>query len=175
MSDAELQKVESVMFKINQSGEVGMGLLWKDGALYLSISEVMLTDGDRWYSIPFKDLKDIGTDEENIVLKIDGAEIRIKGENAERLMALRHLLLPLIDGIPAKDELMVDMIKILLIGIKEKEIIAALLKRSPEEVKKLMESAEKNGYVAEYEVTDKGKSLLSSEEVDMMRKAGVKI
>ena len=152
-----------------------MGLLWKDGSLYLSISGLMLTDGDRWYSIPFKDLKDIEADEGEILLKIDGAEIRIKGENAERLMALRHLILPLIDGVPKEDELTVDVIKMLLIGIKDRDVIGALLKKDPADIERIMENAEKNGYISGYDVTGKGKALLSPEDMEMLRKAGVKL
>ena len=176
MSDAEIRKVESVMFQISQSEDMGIELLWKDGSLYLSISGLIITDGDRWYSIPFKELKKIeSVDEGEITLKIDGASIRIKGKNAERLMALKHLILPLIDGFPRNEELMVDMIKMLLIGIKEEKIMAAIMKRGLEEIKELMKRAEDEGYISGYEVTTKGRSLLSPEDIEVLRKAGVEI
>jgi hypothetical protein len=175
MSEGPLQKVESVMFQINQDGETGVGLIWKGGTLYLSISELMLTDGEKWYSIPFAELEDISKEEEGVELRIEGANIRIKGENAERLMALRHLLLPLVEKKPENEELMVDVIKLYLIGIKDKEVIASLLKRTVVEIDGVIKNLEKDGYMSENRVTEKGVSLLSEEDIETLKKAGVRI
>ena len=176
MSETELQKVESVAFQINSDDDVGLGLVWKDGSLYLSISKIVLTDGERWYAIPFKDLHDIKAGDEGCIsLKIEGAEIKVKGENADRLMALRHLLLPLIDRKVEDGRLMEELLKILLLGIKNREVIASLLKRDLSTVDDLMESAERLGYVLGDEVTPKGKSILPDKDREMMRKAGVDI
>ncbi len=177
MADTEFQKVDTIMFRISQEhDDVGMELMWRDGSIYLSISKVMITDGERWYAIPFEELRGIDAlDDDSINLRIEGVDIRVRGENAERLMALRHLLLPLIDNVPKDGELLRDIIKLLLLGIKDREIIASLLKRSAEEIAKIMESAEGDAYITDGEVSEKGKSLLSKEEKEMIEKAGVRI
>lgn len=176
MNEVELQKVETVTFQISQEDGAGMSLIWKDGSLYLSISTLVLTDGKEWYSIPFRELRDIAMGDEGcITLKIEGAEIKMKGKNAERLMALRHLLLPLIERRPDEKELMESLIKLMLIGINDRRIIAAILRRSVEKVKELIKEGEKRGYISGISITSKGKSLLSEEEKENMRRAGVKI
>ncbi len=176
MADTELQKVETVMFQISHGDGVGVSLMWKDGSLYLSVSKIMITDGERWYAVPFEDLKDVSAgDEGYISLKIDGAEIKIRGESAERLMAFRHLLLPLIEKRPEDEEILEELIKMILLGIKDKRVIASLLKRDVSAIEDAMKKAEKLGYIDGGRVTEKGKSILSDEEKEIMRKAGVDV
>ncbi len=177
MTDTEFQKVDTIMFRISQEhDDVRMELMWRDGSIYLSISNVMITDGERWYAIPFEELRGIDVlGDDSISLRIEGAHIRVRGENAERLMALRHLLLPLIESVPEDGELLRDLIKLLLLGIKDEDIIASLLKRDRNEICRIMENADMEGYLEGSEVTVKGKSLLSEEEREIIEKAGVKI
>ncbi len=174
MASTHLKKVETIMFQISQEDSAGMELLWKDGSLYLSLSKLMIDDGNIWYAIPFEELRDIEAgDDGGITFKIEGANLRIRGESAERLMALRHLLLPLIERKTEDGELIGELVKLLLLGIKDREIIASLLKRDVRTISALIKEAEEKGYTAGMSVTEKGKSLLSAEEKEMIEKAGV--
>lgn len=176
MANIRLKKVETIRFQISQKDSAGMELLWKDGSLYLSLSKLLLNDGNIWYAIPFEELRDIeAEDDGKITFKIEGAELRIRGDSAEKLMALRHLLLPLIESKIEDGELMEELVKLMLLGINRKEVMASLLKRDVNTIAAVMKEAEEKGYISDMTVTEKGWGLLSTEEKEMMEKMGVQI
>ena len=96
------QKYEDVEFVINQTTEnFKANLIWKKGGLYLSLSGLFLTDGTVWYELPVKDLNNISIIREEplkLKFKIPSFDVVISGDHAERLLALRHFLLPYISG-----------------------------------------------------------------------------
>lgn len=105
MSEISLKKVQNVSFSvIFQALEPEIGIFWKDGGLYLSYSRLLLDDEKgKWYEIPFKEISSIELEEEgkDVVLNFrfgGSGGLRVKGENKETLLALRHFLLPLIGG-----------------------------------------------------------------------------
>ncbi len=168
---SELQKVGNVSFRIVDKN-LDMGFTWKDGVLYLTLQNVMLTDGDTWYEIPIKELRDIEAEkDESISFVVENMSLNIKGKSAERLLALRHLLLPLIDGSPTGSELTESVIKLLLLGIDDLDVQASLLKREPEEIRDVISKAEKEGLIKSGIVTEKGKAFLTPEERELLEKA----
>jgi len=104
MSEISLKKVQSVSFSvIFPALEPEIGILWKEGGLYLSYSRLLLDDEKgKWYEIPFKEISSIELEEEGkeavLNFRFGSGGLRVKGENKETLLALRHFLLPLIGG-----------------------------------------------------------------------------
>ncbi|MGM0510332.1 MAG: hypothetical protein ACQESD_04305, partial [Thermoplasmatota archaeon] len=94
------QKVDNVSFAIEQEDpDVRLNLVNKEGALYLSLSDLFLREDGNWYEIPIEKLQDIEVlSKEPLELKfsIPSLNIKVRGEYAEKLLALRHLLLPYI-------------------------------------------------------------------------------
>ena len=166
---SELQKVGDISFRI-QDENMDMSFLWKDGELYLTLHTVMLTDGNIWYEIPIKDLKDIEVgDDSSVRFVVDSMSLGIKGRSAERLLALRHLLLPLIEGKTGKD-LEEGIVKLMLLDIDDLRIISSLLKRDTEEVRGAIRKAEMNGLIHNGKVTEKGMRFLPEEDMEILEK-----
>ncbi len=169
----KLQKVGEITFRISDAGaENGLNLVWKGGALYISLSDMMMTDGDVWYEVPFRSLEDIGNPDEGVItLVAENVSITLKGAQAERLMALRHLLLPLTERRPEDGELMRDFLKLLLVGIKDKDVISSLIKRDLKTVDELAAEAKSKGYVSdELDVTEKGKRKLPPDVMGLLKR-----
>jgi hypothetical protein len=141
----ELHKVENVDFKINQGpvSEGNINLILKEGELYLSLENLVLTDGKRWYDLPINELENIQIiSEEPVTLRfqLSSLEVLVTGKYAERLLALRHFLLPYIQ--PKREEIMKENIKYLLkfwtLGIRDAQALAMLLPLTLEETNKLI-------------------------------------
>ena len=162
------QKYENVEFVINHSADesIKLSLVWKKGGLYLSLSGLFLTDGSTWYELPVKDLENISviSDEPlKLRLKIPSLDIMISGQRAERLLALRHFLLPSISG-GGKEDKMNSLLRFSALGIKEKEILSKLLDIEALKIDELITAAQDKGLMgADGELTDKGNSLISNE------------
>lgn len=165
-----MQKVGNVTFRIVDSN-LDMGFLWKDGTLYLTLNNVMLTDGNIWYEIPIKNLERIDREGGAVSFEVESMTLTVKGKNAERLMALRYLLLPLIEGTSSDDDLTESIIKLMLLGIREESIMASLLKRDVEDVRASVSYAENNGLIRNGEVTEKGKKMLPPDERALLEEA----
>ena len=169
----KLQKVEEITFRVSDAdAESGLNLVWKDGALYISLSDMMMTDGNVWYEVPFRSLEDIGNPDEGVITLIaENVSITLKGAQAERLMALRHLLLPLIERMPEDGELMRDFLKLLLVGIKDRNVISSLIKRDMNTVDELIDEAKSKGYISDgLDVTELGKRSLPRDVMGLLKR-----
>lgn len=159
------KKYENVEFVINYSGEdsIKLSLVWKKGGLYLSLSGLFLTDGSTWYELPVKDLENISIVSENplkLRLKIPSLDILISGQRAERLLALRHFLLPSISDGSGADKLN-SLLRFSALGIKEIEVLSKLLDVDDQKVEDLISVAKDKGYInQEDELTELGKSQI---------------
>lgn len=96
----EVKKVETVAFSVNLlDDDVNVQLKWKNGELYLAISDILVGVGDTFYEIPIKDIKNIEiVDEKPLKLRLtlNDAIVTISGRSDEKLRAMRHLLLPFV-------------------------------------------------------------------------------
>jgi hypothetical protein len=168
---SELQKVGDISFRIWDEN-MDMRFLWKDGELYLTLHTVMLTDGNAWYEIPIKDLRNIEVvDERTVRFVVDKMNLSIKGKRAERLLALRHLLLPLIEGETERD-IEEGVLKLMLLDIDDPMIISSLLKKDAEEVRAAILKAEMKGFIHDGKVTEKGMRSLPEEDIKLLEKVG---
>jgi hypothetical protein len=162
------QKYENVEFVINHSGDDGikLSLVWRRGGLYLSLSGLFLTDGSTWYELPVKDLENITvlSDEPlKLRLKIPSLDIMVSGQRAERLLALRHFLLPSISNEGESDKLR-SLLRFLALGIQEKELLCKLLGIEQQAVDDLIGIACEKGLITQDKcLTDAGSIMLSSE------------
>jgi hypothetical protein len=168
------QKYEDVQFIISQDGdgEPNLNLVWKDGSLFLSLSGLFISDGDTWYELPVKDLVNVNViNEEPLQLrfKIPALDVVVTGKRAERLLALRHFLLPYIkkekDGSGLK-----GLIKFWAVGIFDLDILARLMSADEAVVVRYIQEAKATGLISEDgRVTEKGLNLLSASERNVLK------
>jgi hypothetical protein len=168
------QKYEDVQYIISQDGdgEPNLNLVWKDGSLFLSLSGLFISDGDTWYELPVKDLVNVNViNEEPLQLrfKIPALDVVVTGKRAERLLALRHFLLPYIkrekDGSGMK-----GLVKFWAVGIMEIDILARLMGEEEAGVVQMMQEAKRGGLISEDgRVTEKGLALLSANERTVLK------
>lgn len=67
------------------------------GKLYITYDCLLLSDGESWYQIPLKEVKDIRNldhDDPSLLLDMSSLNVFIRGSKANILSALRHYLLP---------------------------------------------------------------------------------
>lgn len=164
------RKYENVEFVINHStDDVKLSLIWKKGGLYLSLSGLFLTDGDTWYELPVRQLENISVISDSplkLRIKIPSLDIMISGERAEKLLALRHFLLPYISG--EKDD---DEVKALLrfwgIDIRDVNVLSKLLNTESAKVVKLIDEAKAKGLIDENgDLSSKGNNMFPKDEND---------
>ncbi|MFO7619031.1 MAG: hypothetical protein R6W91_05190 [Thermoplasmata archaeon] len=162
------QKYENVEFVINHAGEDGikLSLVWRKGGLYLSLSGLFLTDGSTWYELPVKDLENISvlSDEPlKLRLKIPSLDIMISGQRAERLLALRHFLLPSLSDEGGSDKLK-SLLRFKALGIREPELLSKLLNVELQKVEDLTSIAKEKGFMnANGTLTDTGNTFIQPE------------
>lgn len=170
------QKYDNVEFTINQTNEnFQANLIWKKGGLYLSLSGLFLTDGTVWYELPVKDLDNISIirdDPLKLKFKIPSFDVVVSGDHAERLLALRHFLLPYISGKKHDNETKA-LLKLWAMGIRDVHILKNLMGMDEERVEELIEDArkakvlQKNGDIGpngNAMLTDKERKFLGLEE-----------
>ena len=165
------RKYENVEFVINHSGEdsLKLSLIWKRGGLYLSLSGLFLTDGSTWYELPVKDLENISVVSEDplkLRLKIPSLDIMISGQRAERLLALRHFLLPSISDEGGADK-MKSLLRFRSQGINDKEVLSKLLNVDSQQIEDLSNLAIEKGYINEdFKLTELGNAQIVIKEED---------
>lgn len=162
------RKYENVEFVINHStDDVKLSLIWKKGGLYLSLSGLFLTDGETWYELPVRELENISVVSDSplkLRIKIPSLDIMISGERAEKLLALRHFLLPYISG--EKDD---NDVKALLrfwgIEIRDVNVLSKLLNTEPARVAKLIDEAKTKGLIdGNGDLSSKGNNMFPKNE-----------
>ena len=163
-------KVEEVRFGVNQQYEdMNIKLIWKEGGLYISISGIILNDGEKWYELPVGNLEDISIIEEDpitILFKSEALRVVITGKNAEKLSALRHFLLPYIHGTPTNEwRTLKSLLKIMSLGIQDIKTLSELLHVNEAEINNLINQARAEGIMdTNGELTAKGREMFSPEE-----------
>jgi hypothetical protein len=164
-------KYENVEFVINHAGDDGikLSLVWKKGGLYLSLSGLFLTDGSTWYELPVKDLENISvvSDEPlKLRLRIPSLDIMVSGQRAERLLALRHFLLPSISDEGGTDKLK-SLLRFRALGIKESDMLSKLLGVEIQKIEDLSGIAKEKGYIDnDGNMTETGVRFIQPGEVE---------
>ena len=166
------RKYEDVEFIIDQKTDnFKANLIWKKGGLYLSLSGLFLTDGTTWYELPVKDLDNISIIREEplkLKFKIPSFDVTISGDHAERLLALRHFLLPYISGGAHGNE-MKALLKLWAIGVREPSILKKLLGVDEEKVMELIQKARKDKVLHENgDIAPNGNNMLTDDERDFL-------
>ena len=162
-------KYEDVQFIISQNGdgEPTLNLVWKEGGLFLSLNGLILNEGDMWYEIPVSDLMNVNViNEDPLQLRftVPSLSVVITGKRAERLLALRHFLLPYI-GPTAQRDGMKALIKFWAVGVHDVEILSKLLGEESHHVISLVEKCRREGYIDKNDrVSETGLALLKPSE-----------
>ena len=173
----ELYKIENVDFSINHGivSEGSINLILKEGELFLSLENIILKDEKRWYDLPIKELENVEVISENpIILRFlsSSLELTVSGKYAERLLALRHFLMPYIH--PKRKEKMKDSIKSMIkfwsLGVRNLQAFANLLQLTVDEIRRLIVFAKEKGLISQDgKLTDKAYNMFSSEERELLR------
>ena len=133
----------------------------------MSLSGLFLTDGSTWYELPVKDLENISVVSEDplkLRLKIPSLDIMISGQRAERLLALRHFLLPSISDEGGADK-MKSLLRFRALGITEKDVLSKLLDVDSQQVDDLSNLAIEKGYINDdYKLTELGNAQIAVKE-----------
>jgi len=161
------RKYENVEFVINHStDDVKLSLIWKKGGLYLSLSGLFLTDGATWYELPVKELEKISVVSDTplkLRIKIPSLDILISGERAEKLLALRHFLLPYMAGETDGNELK-GLLRFWGMEIRDLDILSKLLKMEENEVEQLIKNAKLKGLIdGNGDLSPEGNDIFSDE------------
>ncbi len=177
----ELHKIENVDFSINHGliSDEDINLVWKEGELYLSVRNLVLKEKNRWYDFPLKELDNIQVICENptkLKFQLPSLEVIVSGEYAERLLALRHFLLPLIH--PKREELMKESLNTLIkfwhLGVRNPVALATIMPLTAEEIRKLANRAKEDGLITpKGRLTEKGYKRFEPEERNLLRKMEV--
>ncbi len=174
MEYLKVQKVDDVRFAILQDvADVKVDICLKEGEIYLSISDIYFKEGEKWYEIPLKKLEEIevlNKDPPELEFKIPSLKVKVEGEYAEKMMALRYLLLPYIEYYREKgDNKIRAVLKVWEMGIRRISAIADLLDLTESEVIDYIEEAREKNLLDGNEITPKGKRLLNaSQEIENM-------
>jgi hypothetical protein len=173
----ELHKVEDVDFRINQGPvtEGNINLILKEGELYLSLENLVLTDGKKWYDLPISELENVQViSEDPIKLKfqLPSVEVIVSGKYAERLMALRHFLLPYIQ--PKREAIMKEnmtfLFKFWTLGIRDPQPLAMLLPLTVDEIKKLISQAKDEKLIeSDGKLSDSALDMFSEKEKEILK------
>ncbi len=170
MSKLEVKKVEDVSFEIGARYD---GILWqmKNGSIYISLSNLLLTDGNRWYDVPIKNLEKVAILQEDplkIQLTLPNILIILTGGNADRLMALRHLLIPYLSKKGGED--IKALLKLWHLGIRNINGLKMLLYMSEEEIGQLITDARKRALIDnDGNITKRGMDIFNQEELNLMK------
>ncbi len=177
----ELHKIEDVDFSITQglASDQNINLVWKEGELYLSMKNIVLTDGKRWYDLPIKELENVQVISENptqLRFSMPSLEVIVTGKYAERLLALQHLLLPYLH--PKREKLMKDNLRTILkfwaLGVRNITALATLVPLTAEEVRKLIISAREEKLITTGDkLTKKAYERFSPEERELLQRLEV--
>lgn len=150
-------------------------MILKEGELYLSLKNIVLRDKKRWYDLPIKELENVEVICENpIKLKFQSpsVEVIVIGKYAERLLALRHFLMPYLH--PKRKEKMKDSLKTLIkfwsLGVRDPTAFTNLLQLTAEEIRKLITLAKEEKLITtEGKLTDKAYEMFSPDERKLLK------
>lgn len=171
------KKLEDVKYNITHSNEdLQLSLVWKEGEMFISVANLLLRDGETWYDIPVKDLRNVQiVSEEPLQLrfKLRFLDVNVSGERANRLLALRHFLLSYINGEGEGEEDAKELLKFWSVGITNPDALAILLETEKEEVEDLLAEVMSKGYLNEEgSITQKGLDLFPEEDREMLQRGG---
>ena len=173
----ELYKIEDVDFSINQGlvSEGSINLILIEGELFLSLKNIVFKDKKRWYDLPIKDIDNIEVVCENptkLRFQSPSLEVIVTGKYAERLLALRHFLMPYIH--PRRKEKMKDSLKNLIkfwsLGVRDHSTFATLLQLTAKETQKLITLAEEEKLInKDGKLTEKAYGMFSPDERELLK------
>ncbi len=159
------QKVDNIRFSIDQGfTDLDIDIKSREGELYLSLSNLLFKEGKRFYEIPIEKLQDIritGREPLEIEFTVPSIIIKVHGHNAERLLALRHLLLPYLEGKYLEEKPLPNVLNVWSLGIKKTKAISDLLKIPGETVEMLICRAKEEGLIENDKITGKGMRYLN--------------
>ena len=103
-------------------------------------------------------------------LKIPELDIMISGERAEKLLALRHFLLPYISSERQEsDSDIKSLLRFWGIGIKDAVILSKLLKTDVTRINELIEEAKSKAFIDQNgNISPTGNNIFSDEERKLM-------
>ncbi|MEM3396186.1 MAG: hypothetical protein QW620_07335 [Thermoplasmata archaeon] len=178
-NQVEAKKFADVEYRISQKiDHCKLDLLWKEGGLFLTLSEILLSHGEQYYVIPIKEIEHISILSEKpvkIVLEFGNIELVFTGEAGHKLSALRHLLLPYIKSAGQPSDKMKVVLLYWAMGIQSIKALSAALGISVEECDMLVAEAKDRKYISKKgKLTRQAMELFSPaerEKLDILMKS----
>ena len=161
------QKVDDVKFEIEKEHrDLKFDILKKEGGLFLSLSNLFFRSDEKWYEIPLEKLEKIEIINKNpphLEFRIPSMKITVMGGYAEKLLALRHLLLPYINEEIEDEKPLLSILKMWGLGIQDTKAISDLLGIKPNDIEAYLDEALDKGLIKGNIITDKAKKALEDD------------
>lgn len=162
------QKVDDIKFTIEQDQQdLEFNLVHKEGGLYLSLYNIFVKSDEKWYEIPLEKLYDIEIlqkEPPKLRFELPSMKITIRGKYAEKLLALRHLLMPYITDNYERVEPLKEVIKMWGLGITDRTTVSDILKMEEEKVDEYLKEAKDKDLIEGDNLTEEGKKFLNGEK-----------
>lgn len=179
----EAKKFADVEYKIYQKiDHCKLDLLWKEGGLFLTLSEVLISHGEQYYVIPIKEIERVSIVSEKpvkLVLEFGNIELVFTGEAGHKLSAFRHLLLPYIKSASQPSDKMKLLLLYWAMGLQTIKSLSAAIGIEIEECDMLLAEAKDRKYISKKgKLTKLAMELFSPAEQEkldiLMRSSGTK-
>jgi|GEM_PF-5989613 hypothetical protein len=172
-AEIEAKKYADVEYKLSQKiDHCKIELLWHEGGLYFSLSEIMISHGEQYFVIPIREIERLSVINEKpvkIVLDFGGMELIFTGEAGHKLLALRHLLLPYINRNKEEKDKMKMLLLYWAMGIRGLSALSTSMGMSLEECDMLIAEAKDKRYInTKGELSQEGAALFSEEEKEKL-------
>jgi len=173
----KVHKIDDVKFSVAE-GDNQMHPLDRLGELHIAETGIVIREGESIYRISFPSLRSVevvSNEPLRLRLTSKGFQLEMEGCRAERLWALRSLILPIING----DEKPKPGTKTLLIllgaGVKGVPHLASIMGLDENEVQAMLDDFNSEGIITDsMDMTQQALSLFTPSEKDFLVKLGVK-
>ena len=170
----KVHKIDDVKFSLDGSEELQN--LDRQGELHISVKGVIIREGESLFEVPFGSLKSVMVARKNPLRLRLGSDLfilELEGTRAERIWALRALILPLINGGNTPKPGLKTLLVLLCTRVKDRKLLANIMGLDKSGLEELFIDARLRGYLTEEnKVTEEAMELFSDNEQQMVRTLG---
>ena len=162
----KVHKIDDVKFSLEKGS--GDHVLSRTGELHLSVEGVIIREGESLFELPFGSLRSLvvsRTKPLRLRFASEKFNLELEGTRAERLWALRALILPTINGGNVPKPGLKTMLVLRCTGVKDMGLIGRIMGLDERLMEELMVDARLQGYLNNEDVvTEEGMLLFSGQE-----------
>ena len=162
----KVHKIDDVKFSLEKGS--GEHVLDRMGELHLSVDGVIIHEGESFFELPFGSLRSLvvsRTKPLRLRFASEKFNLELEGTRAERLWALRALILPTINGGDVPKPGLKTMLVLRCTGVKDMDLIGRIMGLTEISMEELKTDARLRGYLTNEDVvTGDGMLLFSGQE-----------